>query len=409
MKILHIIGYFQPELGYEEYYTAMNQVKMGHDVHVITSDMIFPFKNVEKMLKQSGSKYKTRKRKVGFSKVDGIKVYRLPHYLEYMDCIFVRGMKKHICKIDPDIIHVHEPKQGTGFQGVYHAKDRYPIVIDSHDCGLINTDVYILDKSLRSLKALVIRYEYYGFRKRLANYSFKRTKHIIAPVKCVVDFLDWVYGIKGKKVRYVPLGADSSVFYPDNRKRKKIRKKLDIGDDEVVITTSGIMSERKRIDVLIKTFHKLQKDHKIRLLIIGEGSEEYVGSLKDLVKRLKLKGKVTFAGFLSKEVLNEYLNASDIGAWVANNSVSMIEAMACGLPVIIPEMQFHEPATYGNGFIFPKNDFRRFEDYLKKLVENPELRKKMGKNSLDAVERDLSYVAYTKKILDIYEERLKRK
>ena len=40
MRIVHVIGYFQPEYGYEEYYTALTQLKFGHEVHVITSDRI---------------------------------------------------------------------------------------------------------------------------------------------------------------------------------------------------------------------------------------------------------------------------------------------------------------------------------------------------------------------------------
>ena len=36
MKIVHLIGYFQPEFGYKEYYIARNQLKAGHEVHLIT-------------------------------------------------------------------------------------------------------------------------------------------------------------------------------------------------------------------------------------------------------------------------------------------------------------------------------------------------------------------------------------
>ena len=39
MKIVHIAGYFMPELGYQEYYLAKKHRELGHDVYVICSDM----------------------------------------------------------------------------------------------------------------------------------------------------------------------------------------------------------------------------------------------------------------------------------------------------------------------------------------------------------------------------------
>ena len=57
MKIAHVVSYIQPEFGYEEYYTAREQAALGHEVHVITSDRIFPFNDVEKMLSDIGSPY----------------------------------------------------------------------------------------------------------------------------------------------------------------------------------------------------------------------------------------------------------------------------------------------------------------------------------------------------------------
>ena len=51
------MGYFVPELGYQEYYISKEHKKMGHDVYVIASDMLYPFSNIEKMFKDSGIKY----------------------------------------------------------------------------------------------------------------------------------------------------------------------------------------------------------------------------------------------------------------------------------------------------------------------------------------------------------------
>ena len=82
MRIAQVTAYFQPEFGYDEYYVSHNLAQLGHDVSVVTSDRIYPFKNVKKLLAEIGSEYTTRKRKCGIEKTDGFTVYRLPTVTE---------------------------------------------------------------------------------------------------------------------------------------------------------------------------------------------------------------------------------------------------------------------------------------------------------------------------------------
>jgi hypothetical protein len=42
MKIIHVIDYFQPQLGYQETFLAKEQAKQGHEVYVLTSDRYNP-------------------------------------------------------------------------------------------------------------------------------------------------------------------------------------------------------------------------------------------------------------------------------------------------------------------------------------------------------------------------------
>ena len=58
MKILHVLGYYQPEFGYKEYFLAREQVKAGHEVYIVASDVIYPFKEIEKLLAQVKSPHK---------------------------------------------------------------------------------------------------------------------------------------------------------------------------------------------------------------------------------------------------------------------------------------------------------------------------------------------------------------
>jgi len=82
MRIAQVTSYFQPEFGYEEYYLSRKLSELGHEVSVVTSDRIFPFKNVKKLLEEIGSDKTNRYRGVGITELDGFEVYRLPTLIE---------------------------------------------------------------------------------------------------------------------------------------------------------------------------------------------------------------------------------------------------------------------------------------------------------------------------------------
>ena len=71
MKILHVIPYFQPEYGYEEYFHAVAQQRLGHDVFVATSKFYNP-------ILKNGKRVKINVESLKASIKDKIKIIRLP-------------------------------------------------------------------------------------------------------------------------------------------------------------------------------------------------------------------------------------------------------------------------------------------------------------------------------------------
>ena len=82
MKIIHIIDYFQPRLGYQEVFLAREHARLGHDVYVVTSDRYNP-------TVYSGNAAETVMGKriagSGFSDEEGIRVWRLKTLFEIPD------------------------------------------------------------------------------------------------------------------------------------------------------------------------------------------------------------------------------------------------------------------------------------------------------------------------------------
>ena len=394
MKIVHLMGYFVPEFGYQEYYLAKKQREMGHDVYVIASDLLYPFPNIEAMLIEAGIKQTSRKREAGLSVVDGLKLYRLPHFIEYSDFILCRGLCKALEKIKPDIVFAHESRQGLPAMGVYYKnKIGYKLVVDQHDFYHKIPNHPLWKRLLRFL-------DYHCFRRFVVDYSLRNADKIVAVTSETKEFLIKTHKINSKKISLISLGVDIGFFKFDNEARSNIRKKFEIKETDVVIMFSGTIVRRKGIELLLEAFSEIRNEN-VKLFIVGSGDVGYMRELKDLSKKLHIEDKSIFTGFLKKEDVSNYFSAADIGVWPGNNSVSIMEAMACKLPIVMADLQLSHLVSYDNGFKFPQHNREKLKDALKKLIDDKNLRLKMAGKSINAVKKHYSYDSIAKRFLDL--------
>jgi len=394
MKIVHLMGYFVPELGYQEYYLAKKHKKMGHDVYVIASDMLYPFPNIEEMLKESGVKHTSRKIKSGFSIVDGINVYRLPSLIEYSDFVFCSGIKKTLEKIKPDVVFAHESRQGLPALAAYYKnKTCYKLIVDQHD-------FYHKIPYHRWWKKLFRFLDYFLFRKLIVDYSLSKADRIVAVTQETKDFIIKTHKISSKKILLIPLGVDTDFFKFDEKARSVIRKKFKIKENDFVIVFSGTIVRRKGIELLLEALSEIKNDN-VKLMVVGSGESAYMEELKSLSKKYGIGKHIIFVGFVKKEGIKDYFSASDIGVWPGNNSVSIMEAMACKLPIVMVDLQLSHLVSYSNGLKFPQHDKEDLKKALKKLISNKYLRLRMGNNSFNAIKKHYGYDAIAKRFLEL--------
>ncbi len=394
MKIVHIVGYFVPELGYQEYYLAKEHKKMGHDVYVITSDMFYPFPNVENMLKEAGIKNTSRKREPGVTKIDGITVYRLPHMIEFIDFILPKSLKKTLKEIKPDIVFAHESRQGF-IKGAAKLKEElgYRFIVDQHDF-YHNIPGYPLSK--RILRKI----DYTFLRNPIVDYCFKKADKVVAVTEETKKYLLKTHKKIKDKLVMIPLGVNSEDFHYKEEGRKEVRERYDIKEDEIVFLFAGTIVRRKGIELLINAFSEIDNTNS-KLLIAGTGDETYMKELKYLTKQLKIEEKAIFPGFINKKELPDFFSAADVGVWPGNNSIIIMEAMACKLPIIMVDLQLTHLIDYDNGLSFKENDKETLKKHMKKLAEDSKLRKSMSENSYNGVMKDYSYKEIAKRFLDL--------
>lgn len=153
--------------------------------------------------------------------------------------------------------------------------------------------------------------------------------------------------------------------------------------DGFLISTAGRLVEEKNVDILIKAFALLRKDLKAKLWIVGDGPERPV--LESLAASLNILDDIIFFGF--QENLYKFIKRSDIFVHTSlfeGFGNIILEAMACGVPVIATDCPFgpREIIYNGeNGILVPVRDERALANALKMMSADRELRRKLAEEA----------------------------
>lgn len=272
------------------------------------------------------------------------------------------GVTKVLRKTQPDFVHVHVYPH----YGLLVMLNRFPFVLTSW--GL---EVLLLSR----LSFL---------RRALSKTVARHARRITVDAQCLKDI--WVsLGVPGDKIDVIPFGVDADVFSPEVDGRG-VRKKLNIEEDDIsVISTRPLYNHHYNVECLIRAIPLVLRRHKnVTFVVKGVGPlEDY---LKSLAEELHVYEHVRFVGLVPYREIARYLVASDIyvsTSYFDSTSVSLLEAMACGRPVVTTDIAGNrEWITDGvNGLLYPAEDHNVLADRIVQLIEDESLRRQFGERS----------------------------
>lgn len=204
-------------------------------------------------------------------------------------------------------------------------------------------------------------------------------------------------GLSESRLGIIPFGVDTSFYKP-----------LNVTKDEEIfqILAVGYLIERKGFMYLISSIKEILKEHEnIRLKIVGSGPQEQ--QIKNHITELDLEKHAEIIGNISDDELLKMYNSSDIFVLPSiidsqgnteGLGVVLLEAMACGLPVIgsniggIPDI-IHEGET---GLLVPQKDISGLSKSIIKLIENPNLRENLANGGYKMVKDNFSWETIAK-------------
>lgn len=190
--------------------------------------------------------------------------------------------------------------------------------------------------------------------------------------------------IRPERIVIIPNGVDITLFFPPTDKGL-LKERLNLPPDDLAICVAGRVEKEKGIDYLLDAFHQILQQHTgVKLVIVGSGKA--LTNLRQRSRRLDLDDWVIFAGSVANEDMPCFYGASDIFVMPTLREESIpfvvLEAMACGLPVIASDVSGNKAIIEDGkeGFLFRMGDVPDLVDKLSKLIppENRDLRVKMG-------------------------------
>jgi glycosyltransferase involved in cell wall biosynthesis len=206
------------------------------------------------------------------------------------------------------------------------------------------------------------------------------------------------YGMNPERTVIFPWGVDLSHFTPKNWSLAN--------DHSFTVFCNRSWEPNYGVDVVVRAFVKVaQQRDDVSLMLLAGGSQ---GALvRDILLKGGVMDRVTFPGFISNDDLPRIYHMADLyisASHVDGSSVSLMEALACGLPCVVSDIPANrEWVTDGvNGWIFPDGDADALVAVILKAIEQRTVLPSVGRNARKTAEEKANWHENFNKLLKAY-------
>lgn len=393
-KVLIIAPYtlLPGETGFNRFhYLATELVYRGHDVTLLTSNFIHPYKNFRNKMIENQVKYKL----VLISEKGYKHNFSLRRIISHMQ--LERNIKEFVENMTniPDVIYCAYPLMNTAFNvGRYSKKNKIPYILDIQDIWPDSFNV-VFNLPNKVFSFLVFPFTLF------ANKIYSMADHLIAVSNTYLSRAQ-----KFSKNSYVVfIGADLEAF------DKKGNQSLNKNPNEIWLTYIGTLSYSYDLITVIRASVTLKNKgySEIKVKILGEGPD------KELLKKeaLELGAPVEFLGYQDYKDMARYLCESDIALnSLSKNSQGSItnklgDYLAAGLPILNSGTNnevINLIKDYHLGLNYNSGDKEMLVSKIEYLLNHRDKMVYYGLNSRQIAEKKFDRKNTYKKIFQIIEE-----
>jgi glycosyltransferase involved in cell wall biosynthesis len=207
--------------------------------------------------------------------------------------------------------------------------------------------------------------------------------------------------------RVILNGIDPGYFRPRSDLRSKLRESLGIGIDDFVILFLGRLDRLKGIYVFLEAIAALRERRKdFRALLVGSVE---VSGIPELIKQHGIDDVTRLVGPAGKLDVLDYYCASDVfvlPSFLEGISSALIEAMACGLPVVATSVGGNTEVVHDgvDGILFPPGDVRTLSKCLEDLLDHRDRGHLLGTRARNRIEEQFNLDSMTDAYVQAYEQ-----
>jgi glycosyltransferase involved in cell wall biosynthesis len=213
--------------------------------------------------------------------------------------------------------------------------------------------------------------------------------------------LDYLRRFYQGRMERLTMGCDFSFWKVGDR--SAARHRLNLNGRTTVFFSSTNLISTKQIDKSIAAFIGLNHRYDYIYIVSGHGTGVYEDYLKSLSRPLAAQGRIKFVGYVSDDDLLDYYNAADYFILPSQNegaSVSIIKALACGIPVISTAVggTAELMAEHNAGYLLDQ-DHRSWPGILEDILSG---HKKITSLDREVVRKNYDWAEVTEKFIRIY-------
>ena len=380
-RICLVTHFFPPHMGGIEkvsYEQSKRLTESGYEIDVLTSKIrgqnerpakrirVFPYSNLS-LAERIGVPYP----------VLSFKAYRK----------FVQVIKN--C----DLVHAHGHVYMSSYlAGIVAKKYKKPFIVTQHNTFI---DYQSILNMLEHLNDFTIGKSVLKHANRIITVSKETMKYVLR------------LGADKTKTSVIYNGVDIDYFHPVNKEES--RKRLGLPKNRKVILSVRRLVYKNGLDTLIESAPLLTRDHPdILFVVAGKGPSRKL--IEDRIKELKIDANIKLTGFVPDNLLPLYYDAADYFVLPSASGeglpLVLLEAMACGLPVIAttvggtPEIIKHMKS----GILVPPRNPEAMAEIMSKLLSEETLGPKIGEEARRIVENRYTWEKNLLQLQNIYKE-----
>ena len=238
-----------------------------------------------------------------------------------------------------------------------------------------------------------------GLARLAAQYALKRSTCFTSDAEVTRDKAVGL-GMRPDRTRVIPWGVDLSHFRPRTTDHQDPRT--------FTILCNRAWEPRYGVEVLARAFVEIAaREPRARLLLMGAGSGE--ARLRRILGHNGTKGRVEFVRHVPQPDLLRWYHRADLfvsPSHVDGSSVSLMEAMACGLPVLASDIPGNKEWIQdgANGWLYPDGDSKALALRALEIARAPQRMDEIGRRARETSEQKADWKRNAGELMRTYDE-----